>query len=535
MKVVSLFLSLFTFSIVFSQSNFNYTIELAPLEVDDFPGIHSFAFAQHDGKWLIIGGRLDGLHARQPFNSFPVTYNNTDVFVIDVETGNFFSASINGLPSSISEQLQSTNMNFYQEEDTLYIIGGYAYSQSNDSYITFPKLTSIQVSHLIDAVINSQPINTYFKQTDDEKFAVTGGQLGKIGDFFYLIGGHRFDGRYNPQGHTHGPGFTQVYTNQIRKFKIDNSGTQLSISDYTTITDPVHLRRRDYNLVPQIFSDGTQGYLISSGVFQINDDLPFLYPVEIRADSYTPITSFNQYLSNYHSAKVALYDSTSNAMHSIFFGGISQYYYQNGELIQDNQVPFVKTISRITRHSDGSLEEFQLPVEMPSLKGASAEFIPNKELHHYNNEVIKLHTIEEDTAIMGYIVGGINSPSRNPFSNNQTETTSADNSIYKVLLIKGEYTNIYKLDGENPYSFEIYPNPTKGKLNINYTLQNPVSVTYFITTSDGKLIQKGLFNYGEMGNISQTINISKDADTQILWLNLVFDKKYYVTKQVLKN
>ena len=145
------------------------------------------------------------------------------------------------------------------------------------------------------------------------------------------------------------PTFTQTYTDQIQKFTIDNSGNQLSYDNYTSISDPVHLRRRDYNLIPQIFPDGTEGYTISSGVFQATVDLPFLYPVDINANGYMPITNFNQYLSNYHSATACLYDDASNQMHAIFFGGMSQYYYQDGELIQDDQVPFVKTISRLTR------------------------------------------------------------------------------------------------------------------------------------------------------------------------------------------
>lgn len=168
------------------------------------------------------------------------------------------------------------------------------------------------------------------------------------------------------------PTYTQSYTNQIRKFKIDNSSNQLSINSYSAVTDAVHLHRRDYNLLPYIYADGEEGFLISSGVFQVNVDLPYLYPVEIRENSYTPITSFNQYLSNYHSATAHLFDSSNNNMHTLFFGGMSQYYYQNGTLIQDNQVPFVKTISRLTRDENGNYSEHLLPVEMPGLKGSSA-------------------------------------------------------------------------------------------------------------------------------------------------------------------
>ena len=282
------FVSLFDIK---AQDNFNYKLVLAPVVVDNLPGLHSYAFAQHDGKWLVIGGRRDGLHARQPFNAFPASQNNTEIFVIDVENNQFWTSSVNVLPTTIKEQMQSTNMNFYQEGDTLYFIGGYAFSATQNDHITFPYLTTIQVSSLIDAVINQGNIIPYFKQMNDNNFALTGGQLGKIANTFYLVGGHRFDGRYNPMGN---PTYTQTYSNQIRKFKINNSGSSLSYSDYSAITDPVHLRRRDYNLLPQIFPDGAKGYTISSGVFQANADLPFLYPVDISANSYQPITSFNQ-------------------------------------------------------------------------------------------------------------------------------------------------------------------------------------------------------------------------------------------------
>lgn len=273
----------------------------------------------------------------------------------DVQTGQYWSTSLSSLGTGLREQLQSTNMNFYQDGNTLYILGGYAYSATAADHITFPNLTSVDVPGLIQAVVAGNSVTSYFKQISDENFAVTGGHLGKIGNTFYLVGGHRFDGRYNPMGN---PTYTQTYTDQIRKFTIDNSGSQLSTANYTEITDPVHLHRRDYNLLPQIFPDGKPGYMISSGVFQINDDLPFLYPVYITESGVTPQTGFNQYLSNYHCAVTALYDSAENRMHNLFFGGMSRYYYQNGTLIEDNRVPFIKTISRVTRFADGSLQEF---------------------------------------------------------------------------------------------------------------------------------------------------------------------------------
>jgi hypothetical protein len=42
-----------------------------------------------------------------------------------------------------------------------------------------------------------------------------------------------------------------------------------------------------------------------------------------------------------------------------------------------------------------------MPETMPSLKGASAEFIPNKLLPHFENEVIKLDEINENEFVIG--------------------------------------------------------------------------------------------------------------------------------------
>src|SRR5512139_3561441 len=57
-----------------------YSISLEPITIAGFTGLHSFATAQHEGKWLLIGGRTDGLHRRQPFASFAANGNNLNIF-----------------------------------------------------------------------------------------------------------------------------------------------------------------------------------------------------------------------------------------------------------------------------------------------------------------------------------------------------------------------------------------------------------------------------------------------------------------------
>ncbi|MCB0699778.1 MAG: hypothetical protein H6551_10670 [Chitinophagales bacterium] len=529
MKHILLFFSALFLHIGSNAQSFDYKVNITPVSISNLPGLHSYAFAQSNGKWLVIGGRKDGIHARQPFNTFPQAQSNTDIYVIDIATKQFWTASVTPLGSALAEQLQSTNMNFHQDNDTLYIIGGYGYSTTATDHITFNNLISVDIPGLIQAVMTSSSITPYFKKVADPAFAVTGGHLAKIADTFYLVGGHKFDGRYNPMGN---PTYTQTYTNQIRKFGIDNSGSQLSFTAYTPITDPVHLRRRDYNLVPQIFPDGAEGYTISSGVFQQNVDLPFLYPVDITTKGHVPQTSFNQYLSNYHSATTSFYDSNSKSMHMLFFGGISQYYYQNGNRIKDDDVPFVNTISRVTRTSNGNLAEYRFADSMPSFKGASAEFILNEGVAHYESGIIKQHLFNKDTILIGHILGGISSSSANPFANNQTSNTSADNTIYEVRLIKSTSGNVELLNGTNPYDVEVYPVPAKRDLYVTPLNENYRTAYYFITDINGRMLQKGELTDNRLARKGYHIELDNIASTSTLFLTVAFDDVFFTTKKI---
>ena len=413
------------------SGEFPYEIRIEEVSIPGFKGLHSFAYAQHDGKWLLVGGRTDGLHTRQPFAAFPLANNNRNLIVLDPDTKEYWSAPLEPLPGDIQEHLQSANMNFYQSGDTLFFIGGYAYSETAKGHITFPKLTTIKVSEVIKGVMNGKLDRLMFGHLADERFAVTGGQLGKIGDLFYLVGGHRFDGRYTPENSRQN---LQVYTNAIQRFSIDIAGPSPVVKDYSSLVDKDHLRRRDFNLVPYQFGNGRPGYLVSTGVFQATADLPFLTLVEIDSDSYFPVQNFEQYLSHYHSPKLAMYESSQNSLHMLFFGGLAQFYYKDGMRVQDDQVPFVTTISRVTRKSDGTFTEQALPISMPDFAGTSAEFIPNTKLPRSETGVFLMGNTATEPILLGHMVGGITSPTANPFSTNQTNQTSADSRIFRIWV-----------------------------------------------------------------------------------------------------
>ena len=475
-----------------------FNVYIEPMSVPGLGGLQAFAFGQDNGKWLIIGGRLDGLHRRQPFAAFDVAGNNNQLIVIDPATQQKWTAPISALPVSLQEQLSSTNIEFHQEGNYLYMIGGYGYNAATAARKTFENLTAIDVPAVINAVINGTAITSYFRQISDAQFAVTGGHLKKINGTFYLIGGNKFDGNYNPMGN---PTYTQVYTDAIRKFNLTDNGTTITINYLPTITDATNLHRRDYNAVQQILPNGAEGITVFSGVFQPTVDLPFLNSVTIDSLGYAVNNSFQQYYNHYHCATLPIYSAISNEMHNVFFGGIAQYYDSLGILVQDNNVPFVKTIARVTRNSAGTMAEYKLPIEMPSLLGAGSEFIPIANVPQYNNEVFKLDDFTADSTLVGYIYGGISSSAKNIFFTNTGAQSTASSQIFKVYVIKKNTVGIADLNEQSIGSLkmQVYPNPNDGNFTVGFYLNKISDVKIVIQDANGKQIENRVLKQLQSG------------------------------------
>ena len=479
---------------------FPFDIKLEAVTISGLPGLQSYSYGQHDGKCLVVGGRTDGLHRRQPSVAFDLAGHNTQLIVIDPVSKQFWSTSMSSLSTNLQEQLRATNAQFIQDGDYLYIFGGYGYSAAFGDHKTFEYLTIIDVAGLIGAIINGNSITPYFTQLSDTNFAVTGGQLVKVYDKLYLVGGQKFTGRYNPMG---GPSFTQAYTNQVRIMKIVNNGGSFTVTHFPYLTDSAHLHRRDFNAAPQIMPNGQQGVTSFSGVFQVNMDVPYLYCSDIDTNGLNARLNFSQYYNHYECPMLPAYNASVNTMSTVFFGGISQYFDDNGQLTMDNNVPFVNTIARVSRDANGNLAEYKLPVVMPGLLGASAHLIHDEKLAYYSNGVLILDSLTKDTNLVGYIYGGISSTAPNIFFTNTGTQSSASANIYKVYLIKNPNASI---DQENPQSksslqLQLYPNPNDGVFKIAFNLQN--NTTYFIRIYDmnGRLIMKK----SAMGTAGQNI------------------------------
>ena len=474
-----------------------YDVILEPIEMPQLGGLQSYAYGEYGGKWLIVGGRLDGLHRRQPWATFDVAGHNDKIWVIDPETREAWSSTIDALPATIQEQMRSTNMEFFTEGEYMYCLGGYGYSDIAGDHTTFPYITAIDLEGVMDAVMNGGSLTPYFRQVEDVQFQVTGGRLEKIGDVYHLLGGQKFMGRYNPHGPTHGPGFVQEYTNAVRRFRINDDGTTMNIEHLSPFESEEDLHRRDYNAAPQIMPDGSEGITMFSGVFQKEVDLPFLNAVNVGVDKYEVVPNFQQLYNHYHCPVLAAYDEEENEMHTFFFGGIAQYYLENEKLIKDDNVPFVRTIARVTRNAQGEMVEVVLPTEMPDLLGASGEFLVHPDVPKYDNGVINLSAMPGDTLDMGYIYGGIRSSAENIFFINDGTQSEAVSTLYGVKVVRSKATSTNIEEAQN-LPMRLFPNPGVGRIVVEVVLPRSENTRVILSDATGKVVQE--YEWGKVGS-----------------------------------
>ena len=406
-------------------SNPPYLIEIEQTSMPDAPKIHSFAFAQAEGKWLFIGGRINGLHGFTTSTSFPKEFSNKSIYVVDPSSGQTWSRSIFAdLPFWKADQLRSMNMQYIQSGNKLYFLGGYGYDSTSNGLISFPLLKVIDVSETINAIINGSTIAPFVREINDLRFQVTGGEMFNLGDYFYLVGGHKFMGPYRRNINN------QTYTNKISKFRIIDDGLSISISDYSEAVDTVEYHRRDMNLVPAIKPDGSEKYaVLYGGVFKRGIDLPYLNPIYIDSNSITVDYSFEQQMSQYSCAFMSVFNSRDGGMHTTMFAGMSlnSFNENTNTLEYDSLVPFINDITTISRNQDGSTTENISSTRFNALVGSNAKFIINPSVPKYSNNVIKLSELSGRT-LAGYMFGGIKGqlPNGGP--------SSPSDLIYKIYI-----------------------------------------------------------------------------------------------------
>jgi hypothetical protein len=216
------------------------------------------------------------------------------------------------------------------------------------------------VRRLEDAPGGNADLANLIRQTSNDVLKVTGGKLTMIGNRAILAFGQLFDGGYGSSNPV------QVYTTQVRSFRIIDDGQTLSIAGIRQIPaapNPTDYRRRDYTLIPFIDSSGPQTVPMAAalaGVFTETTGM-FTVPVEIARNGRPTMadptlgSTFKQAMSGYDCAFLPIYDGRRGDSHAILFGGISYVYYRKSTntFIEDSNFPFINDITALVRKSNG--------------------------------------------------------------------------------------------------------------------------------------------------------------------------------------
>ncbi len=423
-----------------------YQINLSTQDMGsaDVPTLQSYAIGQVGDDWVVVDGRTNGLHGfiGNGTQNFPPANQNTNVWVIDPVTKQTWSRSLSDASAGITPQefnaLSATAAEFYQSGSTLYVAGGYLYDSTHDNFTTYNTLTALNLPGIVNWVqTGTGSLGQNLLQTNSTAFQVTGGAMSQINGLTLLSLGQDFEGPYTVASNGN-------YTQQVRTFNIVNTGSSLSIANYSaSIPDP-NYRRRDLNVVPELQSDGHGGYVQSlsalSGVFTVSGGA-WTVPVEISANGTTTMAdpnapgTFKQGMNNYHSPVISLYDSATDATHSVILGGISLQFYDSGNstFITDNNLPFIDQSTDIVRTADGNYTQYLLNSAAfpnisgpngPLLFGAGAEFVPTPGLPMIDG-MIDMGNLTGPT-LLGYVFGGI-SADLPDFGN-----STASNTIFDV-------------------------------------------------------------------------------------------------------
>ena len=471
-----------------------FMLDLVEVEVTDMPGLHSFAWAEHGGKWLFVGGRNDGLHGVIESGAFPSEQSNDALWVVDLAADQVWSRSLDELGASIADPLKATNPQFHQDGDTLYIVGGYGTDSATDEKTTFPTLTAIAVPAVIEAVTMGGDLAPHVRQLEDERLAVTGGELRSLqGDEFLLIGGHRFDGEYTFDG----SGFVQEYTEQIFAFSIENTEASLAISELYTYTDADVLHRRDMTVAPTYVRLAdilgnccyiAEAFALYGGVFQPTANIPFrtqVYFWQSDTPEYGERSAYEQQFAHYTAPALSLWDAEAETMHTSFFGGMAQFIYdeETDAIKEDLLIPFTDDIVTFTEElsedptQSSTVYETVMPIQMPGLLGANAVFIPAPDALRSAHGVVDLRAVEGRT-LMGWIVGGIESTMPHPGWNGITAAeTSASDRILAVYLTPDFGTASEPSATPVEIAFEApHPNPFRAEATVAFTLDRPADL-----------------------------------------------------------
>ncbi len=441
-------------------------------------------------------------------SGFEYENSNPLIYLWNTQNNTIFPFKTDLLDPIIIDFLSAANTNFTQDDQFLYTLGGYGQSK-NGKFKTHPVFLRVDLKKCIDSILGNGDISSAFKYIVSDHFAVAGAQLRIMDSLFYLVGGHLFSDKYDHNNHS----LNQKYTDALSIFKIVEQGDTLHYIPIQTIIDDFNFHRRDYNLNPVITETGELNLMVYSGVFQYNINRPFLNTSLIKKRSFVELPDFEHKFASYNCARFACFDSTNNEFHQLFFGGMAEYYRDSiMNLTKDTYVPFVKSISSVTRRSDGSFFEYLYEEELPGFFGTNSEFLLNPDLKVLYEDIVDITSLNKDTTYLGLLFGGIYNPSkmRNPWQNDSAHLTMSNPYHLKIFFIPDKIMSVEnsKYIPEESIDIKLIPNPANTQIKIEFPRDLKIKrLKISMLDSSGQTLKE--YNYKDLASHELLLNTSE--------------------------
>ncbi|MEM9836349.1 MAG: hypothetical protein AAF828_07590 [Bacteroidota bacterium] len=431
-----------------------FTVRIERVEGRDFlPALHSFILADHEDKWLMLAGRTNGMHGfgqdGYQEKSLPHADFNDSIFVCSTTACQ--GMSVDFIPMPYQSIFRATNLQHTEVGDALYINGGYGENPSKDNLLerwdTYDYIAKINLPAFINAIEEQDPDAALAAMRFGRSPVIeaTGGELYHLDGYFYLVGGHQFNGTYVRGSDKHP--ITQVYLNAVHKFKIEASGDSLRITEVSKITDGLaddttQFRRRDHPVTPALqLKDGTlyPSVTLYSGVFTSpNNKIPglaknsiFTTPIYVYTDgSYAFDTTFAQQKNVYACANFVAYDGNTEMLYTTLMGGIGD---------GTTEVGYTNNVMTINRSLTGQATTTTTQDSIPAnyRHGAEADMIlsdaPKVAAHPMVFDITDLATGE--SMDIGYFFGGILAEQSNPGGYGRGKS-AASNALFSITITR---------------------------------------------------------------------------------------------------
>jgi len=445
-----------------SSGGVPFDIQIQQAEFSLPVGLQSFVVGTYKGKWLLLAGRVNGLHGfNNDDNNFPPDTQNTTVFVVDPVAQTVVTKSLtnsdSGLTQAQIDSLSATGSQSFQSGNKLYVAGGYGFDTATNDFTTKDTLSAIDISGLMHWVTNPNNGETaaqHIRQIFDPMFRVTGGammedKLSSFKELHYamLAFGQDVEG---PVTFSSSP----TYTGQVRRFYIIDDGKHLRAFPLKSAPKnaAADLERTDLNVVPIIESTHnvfSEGFLALSGVFTPGFGI-WTVPVEINRFGIPHMANpdaaktFKQGMNNFVCPTLEMFSLKQRASFTVLMGGISYGFFDDGGFETDAELPFINQVTTIKRDNNGNFSQHLMDGEYPVILSegsnpgnqllfdAGAVFIPAKGIPMFENGVLKYDQVSKHTVVVGYIVGGIQSTLPNT---NKSSDTAASPYIFTVTLV----------------------------------------------------------------------------------------------------